>query len=57
MRRWRRSTARSRVDAAAVADAFGELAEAAGALADAVEVEDAAGAKGGLPQRRLTPRA
>jgi hypothetical protein len=32
-------------DAAAVADAFGELAEAAAALANAVEVEDAAGAK------------
>jgi hypothetical protein len=32
-------------DAAAVADAFGELSEAAGVLADAITAEDAAGAR------------
>jgi hypothetical protein len=38
-------------DAAAVADAFGELSEAAGALADAVANEDAAGAQPGVRPR------
>jgi hypothetical protein len=33
-------------DAGAVADAFGEISEAARALADAIEVEDRAGARG-----------